>query len=389
MLDNARPKIICLAIMGTLIISCGKKEEEVAAENGSSENSSSQSTQRYLYFSSGLCRTGSGVTSFTAATSSNLIVKVNLSTGQREAIVADYSSFPASSGDTPVGLIDWDANNLAVTVGNGTSGRIELVPKNGGTRSNFGLNPGPSTVFSATPRYMGKAADSTGFFTIKSGSIDKISNNGIRQSGPSASTNYVMNNLGATCGATNTLYNFAVQSPSGKIISGHAVASANRLVSLSSSGASSATQCLATQAAPGAGTAWPMDAVYDSANNKLIVAWANSATTANSNMIVIYDYDDSTGAFGTSYTVYDASTTSGYVLFNIASMAYDSTKKILYVATAISTATTVVNYAIEKFSYDPTQIGIDNTKVLTRVGSSPFYSYGIDTKCISSMMIGY
>ena len=87
-------------------------------------------------------------------------------------------------------------------------------------------------------------------------------------------------------------------------------------------------------------------------------------------------------------TVYDITTTTGYSLYNISSMYLDASTNTLYVATAISTATTVVNYAIEKFTYDPAQLGVDNTKVLTRVGTGPFYNYGVDTKCISSMFIG-
>ncbi len=351
----------------------------------SSEDGSS--SERFLYFSSGICKAGAGVTTFSATTASNQVVKVNLETGQRESIIADYSAFPASAGDTPVGVVNWDDENLLALIGNGATGRIEIVPKSGTSRSNFGLNPGPATIFSAIPRYLSKALDGS-IFTIRSAAIDKISTTGVRQSGPSAAVTYVTNALGATCGNTNTLYNFSVQSPSGKIISGHGVAAANRLVSLSSTGASSATQCLAAQAAPGAGAAWPLDAVYDSTNNKLVVAWGNSATTANTNMIIVYDYNDTTGAIGTSYTVYDITTTTGYSLYNISSMYLDASTNTLYVATAISTATTVVNYAIEKFTYDPAQLGVDNTKVLTRVGTGPFYNYGVDTKCISSMFIG-
>ncbi len=68
-------------------------------------------------------------------------------------------------------------------------------------------------------------------------------------------------------------------------------------------------------------------------------------------------------------------------------MVLDPTDNSLYIATAINTATTIVNYAIEKFSYDATQIGVSNSSVLTRSGSTPFYDYGGDTKCIADMMI--
>lgn len=371
-----------LVIACALSISCQKTVEQTA---------DSTSTPIYLYVSSGLCFAASGVTTFSATTSSNLVYRVNTSTGVRDSIIADYNSSPASAGDTPTGIVDWDTNNLLVLVGNGASGRIEYLPKTGGTRSYFGLTPGPATIFSAIPRFFNKTNDG-GFFTARSGAIDKMSSSGVRQAGPSASANYVMNNLGATCGTVNTTYTFAVNTGStqNRIIAGHAFAGTNRLISLPSNGGN--TSCTAAQAAPSAGTSWPLAAVFDKTNSKLIVAWGNSATTGpgTTNLIIAYDYNDSTGAFGTANIIYDigAATPYPYTLYNISAMALDSTNNYLYVSTAISTATTVVNYAIEKFSYDATKLGTANSTVLGRVGSAPFYNYGVDTKCISSMVIG-
>jgi hypothetical protein len=57
------------------------------------------------------------------------------------------------------------------------------------------------------------------------------------------------------------------------------------------------------------------------------------------------------------------------------------------VATAVSAATTVSNYVIEKFKINYSQLGVNNQTVLTRVGSVPFYGYGYDTKCISSLKV--
>jgi hypothetical protein len=377
----------------SLTVACQPK---TADSSGEAETTTTTTTlpatpSRYLYVASGTCQAPSGVTTFSATTSSNLVFRVNLSTGIRDSIIADYNASPASAGDTPVGLVDWDTDRLAVVVGNTATGRIEFVPKNATSRSNFGLTPGPATIFSAIPRFMSKTNDG-GLFTIRSGAIDKISSSGIRLSGPSASANYVMNNLGATCGTTNTTYSFALHTgtSSNRIIAGHAFAAQNRVISLPAIGASGAGQCVAAQAAPGAGTSWPLAAVYDSVNSKLIVAWGNSATTANTNMIVAYDYNDTTGAIGTANTLYDISTgTAPYTLFAVSAMTLDPVTNTIYIATAISTATTVVNYAIEKFTYDATKIGVTNSAVLTRVGSTPFYNYGVDTKCISGMTVAY
>jgi hypothetical protein len=370
---------------------CEQKKiaDQVVDDPSAQEPDEPAAKPNYLYVASGVCQAGAGVTTFSAATASNLVFRINLDTGGREAIIADFNASPASAGDTPVGVVNWDDNHLAVLVGNGASGRIELAPKDRSARSIFGLTPGPATIFSAIPRFMSKTNDG-GILTIRSGAVDKINTSGIRQSGPGPTVNFVMNALGATCGNTNTTYSFALStaSTSNRILAGHAFAGANRLISLPAVGAGSATQCIAAQAAPGAGVAWPLAAVYDSVNSKLIVAWGNFATTANTNMIVAYDFNETTGVFGTANTIYDISTgTFPYTLFNISAMTLDPTTNSLYVATAISTAATVVNYAIEKFTYDATKIGVTNTAVLTRVGSVPFYNYGVDTKCISGMAI--
>ena len=162
-------------------LACEKKKDDTA--------DLSSTGVRYLYVSSGLCQAASGVTTFSAATASNLVFRINLETGQRDSIIADYNAPPASGGDTPIGLVDWDADHIAVLVGNGTSGRIELVPKDQSARSNFGLTPGPATIFSAIPRFMTKTNDG-GLFTIRSGAIDKINSSGVRQLGPAASATF-------------------------------------------------------------------------------------------------------------------------------------------------------------------------------------------------------
>lgn len=138
-------------------------------------------------------------------------------------------------------------------------------------------------------------------------------------------------------------------------------------------------------------SSFPVAAAYDGVNSKLIVAYAGSATTTDINSIYTYTVNESTNAVSGAQKIYDANlypATYPYLLYGISEMVFASSTSSLYVATAINTATTVANYAIEKFSYDATKIGSDNTHVLTRSGTTPFYSYGVDTKCISSMVIG-
>jgi hypothetical protein len=310
-----------------------------------------------------------------------------MNTGNRDRIIADYNAAPASSGDTPVGMVDWDADNLLVLVANGSSGRIEKVPKTGGDRSNFGLNPGPGTILATTPRGMVKTSDG-GLLILRTGFVEKVNTSGIRQGSP-----WVNNALQATCGAANTFYTSVITSSasSNRIIATHAAASpANRTVSLGATGAGATSGCAAAQASPQT-TTFPVASVFDHTNSKVIIAYAGSAATVDINSIYAYDFNESTGALSNAQKIYDASlypATYSYFLFGISAMTLDETTNTLYVATAISNATTVANYAIEKFTYDPSQLGTNNALVLTRSGQVPFYNYGVDTKCISQMVVG-
>ena len=114
-------KNIRLSIVASLVlitaVGCQKKEEEAPPEAPVVQ----ADPPRYLYVASGACQAGAGVTTFSPTTASNLVFRVDLSTGQRESIIADYNASPASSGDTPVGVVEWDSDRLAVLVGNGSS----------------------------------------------------------------------------------------------------------------------------------------------------------------------------------------------------------------------------------------------------------------------------
>lgn len=375
-------RIVLFLISGSLsMTSCQKKEDEVILP-----------ASNYLYVASGICFAGAGMTTFTAVTASNLVFRINTSTGTRDSVLVDYASSAGNAGDTPTGVVDWDTSSVLVSVGNGTTGRIDKVAKVGGAISAFSTNPSPATIFSAMPRGMIKANDG-GLLVIKSGAIEKLTSAGMRLPGPPgvpAAASYIVNDLGATCGTVNTTYTSIVTTPTlNNLLTAHAFLGTNRLISLPATGGNKS--CTSAQSVPGAGTEWPTAMVYDSDNNKLIVAYASNAITANSNLIVVYDYDETTGTISNPQTIYDVSlypSTYNYILFGISSMLYDKTNHLLYVATATSTAAAVVNYAIEKFTYDYTKLGVTNDKVLTRSGTSAWYDHGHDTKCISSMTLG-
>jgi len=101
------------------------------------------------------------------------------------------------------------------------------------------------------------------------------------------------------------------------------------------------------------------------------------------------DINVTTNAITNAQKIYDASLfpgTYGHYLFSISAMTYDPDTSSVYIATAINNVTPIQNYQIEKFTYDPAKIGVNNPGVLVKA-SQTFYPYGLDTKCISQMII--
>jgi hypothetical protein len=171
----------------------------------------------------------------------------------------------------------------------------------------------------------------------------------------------------------------------------HAGTSQNRFGFVRPSGYAMAGDCTVAQSAPVA-TAFPTAMIYDAANSKIIVAYAGNATTADINSIYVYNITQTptSVSIGSANKIYDANqfpSVYEYLLYGISSMVLDPETNHIYVSTAVNTSTTVVNFAIEKFLYDPTKLGTANQNVLTRIGS-PFYPKDSDTRCIADMAIG-
>lgn len=373
--SRAQLVIGSLALM-ILVTGCAQPEATKATTAAPSTTPTTPDPT-YLYVATGACYSGTGNTTFTTLTSSNLLYRINTSTGQKDITIADYNAFPASTGDSPVGVASVDTDNLIVLVENSTSGRrVESLQKKSLiSRSMFSGN---TTIMSAVLRGLLRLSDGS-ILINKSSGIEKMTSSGVRIGSP-----LITNNLGATCGSTITqMTSFSILNNS-KIVYTHAAAGQNRFGIISASGYSVAGDCLGAQAAPNA-SAYPVASVYVAASNQLIVAYAGNAVTTALNSIYVYDINETTNAITGATVLYDASlfpATYKYLLYGISSMAYDADTKSLFVATAISNATTVVNYAIEKFTYDPT------AKTITRATTStPFYNYGIDTKCIASMTV--
>lgn len=337
-------------------------------------------SERYLYVSSGVCYSGNNTT-FSNTTSSNLIYRISTTTGAIDSTLADYFSSPSNTGDSPSSIVDGDANYIYALIENTTTTslrRIEKIEKKShGARSIFSNN---TTAFNGVMRNLFKL--SNGDFAIsKSSAIEYFTAANVRLGAP-----YISASAGA-CATSTTLISKVLTLSNGKFIFLHAAVGQNRIGSYATTGG---TTCLAAEPSPTA-NAFPTAAVYDAANAKLIAAYAGNTTATDVNSIYVYSVDESTGAFSNAQKIYDVSLypgTHSYLLYGISEMAYDDVTGTIYIATSTSTSTTIGNYAIEKFAYNPSQIGVDNTKVLNRVGSTPFLQYGNDTKCISKMFIG-
>jgi hypothetical protein len=360
-----------LMISLLFLVACNeKKKEEPQADTVAAVTIPKP---KYLYIASGACYSGTNTT-FTTATSSNLVYRLNVSTAAKDMSFADYYSLPANAGDSPISVIESDASNLMVLVENASGRRIEKFPKAATpSRQIFSSN---TTALSAALKGFAKTSDG-GLLIAKTAGIEKLTSQGIRMGAP-----YIGTALGATCGAANANINNVAVTPSGKILYTNAVASNNRWGVISPNGYSTAADCLGAQAAPDA-NAYPVAITYIASHNQIMVAYAGNSLSVNLNSIYVYDFNDTTNAISGATKIYDANTyvTAGYLLYGISSFAYNPDDKTLFVATAISNATTVVNYQIEKLNYNP------DSKTLSRATSVPFYTYGSDTKCISSMSI--
>lgn len=367
--------------MGAIVLSsCDKKK---GGEDGA--DSGGSGSGRYLYVASGLCQAGTSMTTYTAANASNLVYRIDMGSGQRDMILADYwgaGSIPGT--DTPTGVTDWDADHVGVLIGS-TNPRVEIVAKSPlGTRQILNLLQGNSTVVTATPKQIYKNSDGT-FFITRSSAIEKIGTSLGRATG----SVYVGN-----CGAGTPVYSSMALGNDGRILVTGST-STMKTFSVPSAGLSTGT-CSTVQAAPASTTTTSV--VYDKASHKALVAYAASTAGDKYNAIAAYDVDDTTGAFSNEIFIYNSFEYPGvfpYILHGISAMAYDSATKNLYVATVntiTANATTGgASYVIEKFSFDASQVtALTRAKALTRVSTNglPFYNYGGDTKCISQMSVG-
>lgn len=343
-------------------------------------------SQRYLYVSAGTCYAG-GNTTFTNTTSSNLVYRINLTTGVKESTLADYNSSPSLVGDSPIAIANLDQGSIYVLVDNTAAGsrRIEKLSKRSDSaREIFSNN---TSALSAALKNM-RSLSNGDLLISKGTAIEKITSANVRIT---KGASPFISAPAAPCATATTLISKVTALGNEFVAFLHAGASNNRFGFVKPEGYAVAGDCSPAQAAPNT-AAFPVAVAYDKTNAKLIVAYAGTSTATDINSIYVYEITEtaSSVSIGASHKIYDANlypATYPYLLYGVSEMVLDPNDNSLYVATAINTATAVANFAIEKLSYDPSQIGVDNTKVLTRKTARSFYEYGSDTKCISSMII--
>ncbi|WP_295900239.1 hypothetical protein [uncultured Bdellovibrio sp.] len=353
---------------------------------------SSQST-RYLYVASGLCYSGTGNTTYTSSTASNVIFKVNLETGAYEGRVADFTKATEATGTTPVSISNYDDTHMMVLLEHTGQRRIELIEKKlDGARTTFYNNTSttaPIGALQSAAKFVMSVAD--GFLISRTTAIEKLDAGKGRQAG--TGTNAWVQSPGGACSASAVNITSLLTYPTTTNTAGYNIvythsqnassATNNRLgVINGATGWNGTSGCLDDQSTVGA-TAYPTASAYMSAFKRMVVSYAGT-NAALQNSLYSYAIDDA----ATSNIISDP--VNGFenpsVIYGASAMTYDEAKGYLYVATGstVSTNLTTGNapYNIEKFSYNPT------TKVFTRVGSTTFYSGNYETRCISSMFVG-
>lgn len=403
-------------------VGCAKKKEEAEQEI------QVVAATKYLYFATGQCNSGAGITTFSGMNSSRMVSKVDL--GKSPSVpttVLDLSmayqggSFAPETGVQS--LIDNDESILMLTENAVNTGdrKIFSIPKLSPYNTNVFASDALALTSTAAhiTRSMLRDNDGTLLFS-KSIAVEKIGTNSLRV--PMGANPWV-NAPAGTCATSTTFMSALTVLPAyngantGKLIFAHqgTTAAANRLGIISNDGYSIAGNCLngyqisavAHTNAPNVSgpltfsTAGPSPTamVYIATpggptTGKLLVAYSASVATELNNStnlnyaIVMWNVNEtsaSAAALSNPVVLYRDFAD----IFGISAMAYDADSNSLYVATAsqpgtANQTTSGYGYKIEKFTLNLTTPLLS----IVRVNNKSFLERSSATKCISSMMIG-
>lgn len=325
-------------------------------------------SSKYIYVASGNTYAGNLMTTSTPA---NVITRFESSVGTFDRVIADYTVYP---GDTPVGMINFDNDNLLVLVENPTntaSRRIDKVRKDGYGFATYLTNASAFTgantfiVNDLASAYDGGLLVAKGQVNTVPSSIEKFnaSNARVTLSGRA----YVQSPAGS-CANTNNRIQHVTSGPNGHIIAIQPFLAQNRIIMVNREGYNLSGDCKAIQAAPTTNH-YPTALLYHT-SGKLIVGYGHNVAGAPIHEVYSYDVSDSAG-FSNAVTAWsNLSVIQGASA--IAEQVDDHSVLISSAAAGFNT--------IEKFTFDST------TGVLTRVGTTPLIQPSVYTRSVSAIL---
>lgn len=420
---NNAYRLLSLALLTAVSVSCQKASDEtpVAAP------SVVATVPKQVYVSSGICNSGSGVTTYVVASASKMITKWNADTGVYNGLFLDFNSGSFITGSAPQNIID-DGANMFVLVENGVAANKAIIKVPKSDPNNYSTYYANATTLSAVLR--GFAKDTDGSLILgKTSAIEKITP---AQGRATIGANPWINApLGNCATSTTAMSAVAIMNPltsagytSGKVIFAHGggAAATNRIAIVRDSGFVGATDCLAgaqtnivghimasnrptkTMAFNAVGPTptsivyIPMPTPTATATGRILVTYSNNQTsnsaagTYNLNHgIVAWDVlEDNLGAVTLSnapVVLWDDMS----VVYGASAITYDSASSSVYVGVggepgvaAATYATNVVGYNVEKFTYSLSA----NTLTRVTISNRPFIHGDATTKCISGIAIG-
>lgn len=326
-----------------------------APEESENDSVSSADAGPWIFVASGSTYAGNGVTMSTPV---NVVSRYSID-GVFQKLVRDYST---STGDSPVGMVDYDDDEIAVLVENTGGRKIEIVKKDGsGVTGTITL---PVGTINTVVRQLAMALDGN-FIFARTTALEKYTSAGSRITGAAAGP-YVSAPAG-TCATTNTNVVSVEIGPNGSVFMVHAAASTNNQTNIIASGGYFvAGDCLTAKDGATANH-YPTTALYHTASGDMLIAYGNNTGAVHQ----IYGYDATVNSLTGDTLAYNSTS----VLQGINDMIEMPDGSILASAAA-STFNT-----IEKFTYDAT------SKTLTRVGTTSFIGPTLYTRSVSAIVV--
>jgi hypothetical protein len=421
---NMKYSLVGLTALSLMTFGCQSASEDAVSVT---------TTPKKLYVASGTCYSGSGITTYLAATSSRAVVKYDSETGASLGVFTDLNvGSNVSVGTVPQDMIDKGDHVLLLTDNSTNFGDRKIFKVNKADSSVYEPYAADPTAFTVTPahiiREMTQDVDGTILFS-KSVAIERINTLGVRIAkggnqawvNPAGATGTCANAAATLISGLDVMAPFTLTNQ-GKIIYLHAGATllTNRISIVQRTGmlTTNAADCAGSTPAGGAATVAHANApnltgpvlmsatgpsmtsmIYiptpapATTSGKLIVSYSGAVNTAFDNNttfnygIVMWDITETsdTAATVTNPVILWRDHT---IVWAPSAMAYDSTDNSLYVAVGGSPG--LINQTTQNFGYNIEKFTLDiNTPLMTRVSpnNQPFVIGNAYTKCISSMML--